>query len=162
MVTKLVLWAILLMIGVSDAQRHRIPNQLVIALMLCVCVDVYMQGHVEWWLHIKGFLVTFAVCFWLYLTRVMAGGDVKLLAVVAFWLGATEMWQAVPFMIMAGGVTGLFYLALYLASTSEPISVQVKVYAVQKITRGWKSKQPLVIPFAPSIVIGLAYYFYIQ
>ncbi|MBR9788127.1 MAG: prepilin peptidase [Vibrionaceae bacterium] len=162
MVTNLALWAILLMIGVSDAQRHRIPNQLVIALMLCVCVDVYMQADVEWWFHIKGFLLTFAACFCLYLMRVMAGGDVKLLAVVAFWLGATEMWQAVPYMIIAGGVTGLFYLALYLASTSEPISIQVKVYAVQKMTRGWRSKQPLVIPFAPSIVIGLAYYFYIH
>lgn len=162
MMTNCVLWGILLMIGVSDAQRHRIPNQLVIALLVFVCVDVYLQSNIDLWLHIKGFLVTFAVCFWLYLMRVMAGGDVKLLAVVALWLGATEMWQAVPFMVMAGGVTGLFYLALYLASTSEPISVQVKIYAVQKITKDWKSKQPLVIPFAPAIVIGLAYYFYIQ
>lgn len=162
MLTNLVIWGLISAIGVSDAQRHRIPNQLVIVLMLFVCVDVYMQNDVEWWLHIKGFLITFAVCFWLYLLRVMAGGDVKLLAVVAFWLGASTMWQAVPYIVLAGGVTGLFYLALYLASSSESIGVHVRLYALQKVSRGWKTKQPLVIPFAPAIVIGLAYYFYIH
>jgi prepilin peptidase CpaA len=162
MLINLVIWGIISAIGVSDAQRHRIPNQLIIALMCFVCVDVYMQSDIEWWLHIKGFLVTFAVCFWLYLIRVMAGGDVKLLAVVAFWLGSATMWQAVPYIVIAGGVTGLFYLALHLASSNDPISVHVKLYALQKVTRGWKSKQPLVIPFAPAIVIGLAYYSYIH
>ncbi|MCF7481311.1 A24 family peptidase [Vibrio sp. J1-1] len=157
-----VLWSVLFVIGVSDAQRHRIPNQLVGVLFLVVVVNLYLESDVEWMIHLKGLLVTFTTCFLLYLVRVMAGGDVKLLAAIGFWLGAETMWQVTPYIVIAGGIIGVFYLALHLASSVEPIGQQVKAYAVQKVTPGWKNKQPLVIPFAPTIVIGLAYYFYIQ
>jgi prepilin peptidase CpaA len=92
----------------------------------------------------------------------MAGGDVKLLTVLGLWLGAETMWSVTPFIIVAGGVIGVFYLALNLASSSVSIAEHVRSYAVQKVTPGWKNEQPLVIPFAPAIVIGLAYYFYIH
>ncbi|MBR9874156.1 MAG: prepilin peptidase [Vibrionaceae bacterium] len=162
MLIDIVIWGLITAIGVSDAQRHRIPNLFVVVLLFVVFIDVSLQPDIEWSLHFKGFLVTFVVCFCLYLMRVMAGGDVKLLAVLAFWLGASTMWRVIPYIVIAGGVTGLFYLASHLASSVEPIGQQVKYYAVQKVTPGWKSKQPLVIPFAPAIVIGLAYYFYIH
>lgn len=161
-VTSCLVWGILLVTGVSDAQRHRIPNQLVGILLLVVLADLCLKSNVEWVLHFKGFLVTFSVGFLIYLMRAMAGGDVKFLAVVGLWLGAETMWQATPYIIVSGGVVGFFYLALHMASTYEPILKQVKAYVVQKVTPGWKSRQPLVIPFAPAIVIGLAYYFYIH
>ncbi|MGR5485587.1 A24 family peptidase [Vibrio alfacsensis] len=156
------IWLILMLAGVSDAQRHRIPNPLVLALLLVVTVELFQQQEVMWWLHLKGFLATFAIGFVLYLIRAMAGGDVKLLAVIGLWLGADVMWQVTPYIIIAGGVIGAFYLALHLASSTEPINQQVKAYAVQRVTPGWRSQQPLVIPFAPAIVVGLAYYFYVH
>ncbi|MFN1550510.1 A24 family peptidase [Vibrio natriegens] len=162
MMITLVIWLLLFSIGVSDAQRHLIPNKLVLALLSCVVASLVIQQDIVWWLHVKGFLTTFIVCFCLYLMRVMAGGDVKLLAVIGLWIGNETMWQATPYIVLAGGVIGAFFLALYVASSNVPIGLQVKAYAVQKVTPGWKSKQPLVIPFAPAIVIGLAYYFYIH
>ncbi|MCA0934768.1 A24 family peptidase [Vibrio alginolyticus] len=158
----LIIWALLIAIGVSDVQRHRIPNQAVGVLLLAVLLDAYLRTDIVWWVHLKGFLVTFFVCFGFYITRVMAAGDVKLLAVIGLWLGATDMLQVVPFIIVAGGVIAFFYLAHYMAYTTEPLVKQVKTYAVQRATPGWKAQQPLVIPFAPAIVVGLAYYFYIQ
>lgn len=158
----LIIWGLLVTIGVSDAQRHRIPNQLVGFLLLAVVGSILQQPSLEWDIHLKGFFITFAVGFGLYLARTMAGGDVKLLAVLGLWLGYETMWKATPYIVLAGGVIGMFYLALHVASSSVPIGVQMKAYAVQKVTPGWSSKQPLVIPFAPAIVIGLAYYFYIQ
>ncbi len=159
---NLLIWFFLVMIGVSDVQKHRIPNQLVGLLLLAVAIELWLVPDIELWMHLKALLVTFLVCFVLYLLRVMAGGDVKLLAVVGFWLGPEAMSKVAPYIIVAGGVIGAFYLALYLASSNYTIAEQVKAYAVQKVTPGWKSKQPLVIPFAPAIVIGLAYYFYIH
>ncbi|MGP8307469.1 A24 family peptidase [Vibrio sp. YIC-376] len=158
---SLVIWSILIMIGVSDAQRHRIPNKFVGLLLIAIAFDLYThQESIVWWIHIKGLLITLAIGFGLYLARAMAGGDVKLLTVLGLWLGAETMWSVTPFIIVAGGVIGIFYLALYFASSSYSIVEHVRAYALQKITPGWKSKQTLVIPFAPAIVIGLAYYFY--
>lgn len=158
----LIIWTLLTAIGVSDAQRHRIPNKLVFYLLLAVIAETYLQPDIALWPHIRGMLVTFAVGFLLYLGRIMAGGDVKLLTVLGLWLGAETMWSVTPFIIVAGGVIGVFYLALNLASSSVSIAEHVRSYAVQKVTPGWKNEQPLVIPFAPAIVIGLAYYFYIH
>ncbi|WP_331437811.1 A24 family peptidase [Vibrio mytili] len=158
----MIIWGLLLAIGVSDAQRHRIPNQLVAFLLLAVVVSILQQSSVVWSLHLKGVFITFAVGFGLYLVRIMAGGDVKLLSVLGLWLGGKTMWQAIPYMVLAGGIIGVFFLALHLASSNVSFTQQVKGYALQKATPGWKSKQPLVIPFAPAIVIGLAYYFYIH
>ncbi len=159
---SLIVWVLLIVIGVSDAQRHQIPNRLVGMLLLAVLADLYFQQDVVVSFNIKGMLVTFAVGFLLYLGRLMAGGDVKLLTVLGLWLGAETMWSVTPFIIVAGGVLGAFYLALYVASSSHSVGEHMRAYAVQKVTPGWKSKQPLVIPFAPAIVIGLAYYFHIH
>ncbi|ANQ17859.1 A24 family peptidase [Vibrio natriegens] len=157
---NVVIWSLLIIIGVSDAQRHRIPNQYIGMLLLAVTIDLSLKQDVSWWFQAQGFLVTFALGFGLYLCRLMAGGDVKLLAVLGLWLGAETMWSVTPFIVVAGGVIGGFYLALYLASSSYSITEHARAYAVQKVSPGWKSKEPLVIPFAPAIVIGLAYYFY--
>jgi prepilin peptidase CpaA len=156
----LIIWTLLTAIGVSDAQRHRIPNNLVFFLLLAVLASLCLKQDMEVWLHLKGMLITFALGFLLYLGRLMAGGDVKLLTVLGLWLGAETMWSVTPFIIVAGGVIGGFYLAMHFASSSYSITEHARAYTVQKVTPGWKSKQPLVIPFAPAIVIGLAYYFY--
>ncbi len=161
MLIHLVIWGLIASIGVSDAQRHQIPNKLVGILLLTVVGELCLQPDLALWLHIKGLLITFSIGFLLYLGRLMAGGDVKLLAVIGFWLGAETMWQVTPYIVVAGGVVSVFYLALHMASSADSIGQQVKAYAVQKVTPGWKTEQPLVIPFAPAIVIGLAYYFYI-
>ncbi|KIN10315.1 peptidase A24 [Vibrio mytili] len=158
----IIIWVLLAVIGVSDAQRHRIPNQLVGLLACAVLADIYMQGSEVLGSHIQGLLTTFAICFGLYLLRVMAGGDVKLLATVGLWVGIDVMGEVSLYIVVAGGLIALFYLALHVACSTIPFTQQVKGYAVQKVTPGWKSKQPLVIPFAPAIVIGLAYYFYIH
>ncbi len=159
---NLVIWFLLVAIGVSDAQRHRIPNHMVGLLLLAVIISVLQQPGVDWIIHVKGFLITFVVGFGLYLVRAMAGGDVKLLAVLGLWLGDGMMWQVTPYIVLSGGVIGVFFLALHMASSGESVLLQVKAYSLQKITPGWKTQQPLVIPFAPAIVIGLAYYFYVH
>ncbi|WP_243974574.1 prepilin peptidase [Vibrio natriegens] len=158
----LIIWTLLTAIGVSDAQRHRIPNNLVFFLLLAVLASLCLKQDMEVWLHLKGMLITFALGFLLYLGRLMAGGDVKLLTVLGLWLGAETMWSVTPFIIVAGGVVGIFYLALHIATSSYSFTEHIRVYAVQKVTPGWKNEQRLVIPFAPAIVIGLAYYFYIH
>ncbi|UYI46500.1 prepilin peptidase [Vibrio natriegens] len=159
---NLLIWVLLFIIGVSDVQRNRIPNNLVIVLFLVVFVDLSQTPELLWMLHIKGMLITLSVGFALYVFKAMAGGDVKLLAVVGLWLGSEVMWQATAYVIVSGGIIGVLYLMLHLVSSGISFRDQVKTYAVQRVTPGWAAQHALVIPFAPAIVIGTAYYFYIH
>lgn len=162
MFLELIIWSLLISIGVSDAQRHLIPNHYVFGLIVLVVLQLTFDSSVMWLEHVKGFGATFGICIVLYALRLMAGGDVKLLAVVGLWLGAGDMWQSTAYIILAGGVVSVFYLAFYLASSPITLTEHARYYTIQKATPGWKAKQPLVIPFAPAIVIGLACYFYIH
>lgn len=159
---ELIIWFLLIVIGVSDAQKQRIPNKAVLLLLGVITASLMYETDTSGVEHLYGGLLSFAVCFVLYLLKIMAGGDVKLLTAIGVWLGAETMWQVTPYIIIAGGVIGIFYLALFIASTYDSFLLQIKAYAIQKVTPGWKSKQPLVIPFAPAIVIGLAYFFYVH
>lgn len=160
MLSELVIWSLLIAIGVSDAQKHRIPNIAVLLLLVAVTANVLYSPSVSLLDHAYGGLVAFAVCFVLYLIKAMAGGDVKLLAVIGAWLGLSNLWEASIGIILAGGIVGIFYLMLHIASTSVALTHQVKGYCIEKVTPGFRSNKPLVIPFAPVIVIGLAYFSY--
>ncbi|MGR5278015.1 A24 family peptidase [Vibrio rotiferianus] len=158
---EILVWGVLLAIGVSDAQRHRIPNKFVLVLLLVVVASLTSPPSTDWIDHVKGGVVTFFICFGLFMLRVMAGGDVKLLAVIGVWLGLSRIGDAMIWIILAGGVVGLFYAALNIASNDKSLSHQVRGYCLRKATPGLRHESHLVIPFAPVIVIGLAYYSYI-
>ncbi|WP_282065213.1 A24 family peptidase [Vibrio rotiferianus] len=157
----LLVWGLLIAIGVSDAQRHRIPNKYVLVLFLVVVASLISTPSTDWFDHVKGGVVTFFICFGLFMVRAMAGGDVKLLAVIGVWLGLSRIGDAMMWVILAGGIVGLFYAALNIASNDKPLSHQVRGYCLRKVTPGFRHESHLVIPFAPVIVIGLAYYSYI-
>ncbi|WP_010449991.1 A24 family peptidase [Vibrio rotiferianus] len=157
----LLVWGLLIAIGVSDAQRHRIPNKYVLVLFLVVVASLISTPSTDWLDHVKGGVVTFFICFGLFMVRAMAGGDVKLLAVIGVWLGLSRIGDAMMWVILAGGIVGLFYAALNIASSDKSLSHQVRGYCLRKVTPGFRHESHLVIPFAPVIVIGLAYYSYI-
>ena len=161
MLIEFAAWSILFAIGVSDAQRHRIPNKYVLVFLLVVAASLTSSPGTDWYDHVKGGVVTFFICFGLFMVRVMAGGDVKLLAVIGVWLGLSRIGDAMMWVILAGGIVGLFYAALNIASNDKPLSHQVRGYCLRKVTPGFRHESHLVIPFAPVIVIGLAYYSYI-
>lgn len=162
MALEIVIWSLLFAIGVSDAQKHKIPNKAVLLLLVVVAASVVLVPNSNGLDHLYGGLVAFAVCFVLYLCKVMAGGDVKLLAVLGAWIGLSNLGAASIGIVMAGGVVSLFYLALHIASSTINLSDQVKGYCLEKVTPGLKASKPLVIPFAPVSVIGLAYFSYLN
>ncbi|NAW59250.1 MULTISPECIES: A24 family peptidase [unclassified Vibrio] len=155
-----VFWSVLLVIGVSDAQKHRIPNKLVLTLLLVVIVSIAADPAGPLLDHLSGFFIAFTVCLLLYITRVMAAGDVKLLAVVGLWVGVSQLADTAIWIVLAGGMVGVFYLALFLAESRGTLYQNVVGYVYQKATPG-SQKTRLVIPFAPVIVIGLALQSYI-
>lgn len=159
-VIALLFWGLLLAIGVSDAQRHRIPNIMVLMLLLVTVVFIITFAGEEWLEHLLGGLTAFGVSLLFYWKRAMAAGDVKLLFVIGLWVGLSRLADISIAIILAGGVIGCFYLAHYIAHTGISFQHNARSYYYQRMSFKYQHQTKLVIPFAPAVVIGLASYNY--
>ncbi len=100
----------LVMAAVSDLYSLRIPNWLTGALLLAFPVMALLVGHdVAWMSHLLAGLCVFAVCAVMFALQWMGGGDVKLLAATAVWIG---LGQLLPFLTLVAIVGGVFALIL--------------------------------------------------
>lgn len=98
----------LVMAGVSDFRTLRIPNWLTGALALAFPIAVLISGQpVDWLSHVGAGAAVFAVAAVLFALRLMGGGDVKLLAATALWVG---LGQLLPFLVLVALVGGVFAL----------------------------------------------------
>ncbi|MOA31666.1 Type IV leader peptidase family protein [compost metagenome] len=95
----------------SDAVNHRLPNYY---LLLGLSTALFLQGWIAGWAGVltggAGLLAGFAVFLPFYALGGMAAGDVKLMAVVGSFLGASGALWAGAFSLMAGSVLGIIYL----------------------------------------------------
>ena len=157
----IICWGLLFSIGVSDAQKHRIPNKLVLILLVFVLSNVlFFEEKNQLWNHFLGAGVAFTVCFLLYKFKAMAAGDVKLFFVVGLWVGMDNLGDTSILILLAGGVIGVFYMAYYLANTDISLIKSTQGYYTDKMTLGINKRSRMVIPLAPAIVIGLACFYY--
>lgn len=176
--TSLFIWAVLVNIAVSDAKTHRIPNKLLALLLMLMCLSTLIQTHQLALGAVfldKGaaFGIAFTFSLGLYLIRVMAPGDVKLIAVLGFFLGTEQLVSYFFYVCVSTAFVGSMYWLLNrlnLATRAElnmdavelvgymVLSMQLRRQAsVKKIT---VEKALTYMPFAPILVIGLALHQY--
>jgi len=94
---NLLIWTVLFAVAVSDAKEHRIPNTLLLAVVVLVFINIVFliqDFSLLFWSFITG-ITCFICALLLYFLKVMAPGDVKLLGVVGFWLGSEHITQAI-------------------------------------------------------------------
>lgn len=92
--------------GISDFRTLRIPNWLTGALALAFPVSALAVGQpVDWLSHLGAGVAVFAVAAGLFALRLMGGGDVKLLAATAMWVG---LGQLLPYLVLVALVGGVF------------------------------------------------------
>lgn len=159
------IWFVLLIIAVSDARDHRIPNiLLMVTLSLCglkmvlhptlspTLTEALMGGGAMFF----GALV-------LHLMRIMAPGDVKLLGVIGFWLGWGQLLDISVWIAIATLLVGGIHAVISVAGTEQSLQRQFERYKMlfaygrtgtKVLDSGNETK--LRMPFAPVIVIGLA------
>lgn len=102
----------LVMAGVSDFRTLRIPNWLTGALALAFPIAALAAGQpIDWLSHVGAGVAVFAVAAVLFAFRLMGGGDVKLLAATALWVG---FGQLLPFLMLVALVGGVFALVCVL------------------------------------------------
>lgn len=165
------LWTILILIGVSDAREYRIPNSwivmvLFVAMLSLVIADYPNQSLSLWADKVLGFAIMFVGGLLCYApSRLMAAGDVKLLAVMGFIVGASHVSAFVA--CIAGAVVfvgTLYWLHNRSARTFRRAGDFRKGDIVHTLTmKGVESNVAHVtpMPLAPVMIIGLAMYDYL-
>lgn len=106
------LFALLIIAAVSDWRSYRIPNWLTLSgVIFGLTYNALLPATPEHGLYwaVLGMLVCFAITLPLYLMHTMGAGDVKLMAMVGAFLGASEAFYAVLIIFIAGGVAALLF-----------------------------------------------------
>ena len=104
----------ILMVGAaaSDALTYRIPNWLTGVIALLFPVAAIAAGmpvdHMLW--HLISGIVLLVLGFALFTAGMFGGGDAKLMAAAALWLGWSQELQFLVFTALAGGVLAVVYL----------------------------------------------------
>ena len=99
--------------AVSDAKHYLIPNWLTAGIALMAAVSFFQPetDPVFLALHFAAALLVLAVGFTLFAWNLFGGGDVKLLAALAFWTGFGDLPRLLLVTTLAGGVLALGILA---------------------------------------------------
>lgn len=104
--------ALLVAAAVSDLRSYRIPNLVVLAILLLYPVHVVVSPlPVDWLVGLAVFAVSLAVGFALFATRIFGAGDAKLIAATMLWAGPVLAPPALLICALSGGVIALVMLS---------------------------------------------------
>lgn len=94
----------------SDVLKLRIPNAIPLAILLLFAIKVLLGGVAGPGSHAQAMLVALAILVPLFALDMLGGGDVKLLAAVALWLGMANLALLLIAVGLVGGVFALVWL----------------------------------------------------
>lgn len=104
--------SLVLVAAASDIAMYRIPN--IVVLMIIVLYPIYVivtPGEEQWLYSIALFAVTIAVGIPLAHFRIFGAGDMKLLAAILLWAGPALAAPALVVATVAGGLMSLLMLS---------------------------------------------------
>lgn len=137
--------------GIGDFLTMRIPNWLNLAIALSMPPIALLAGmplHVLGW-HLLAGVVMLVIGFGLFAGRFIGGGDAKLIAAAALWIGWTQLLLFVIITSLAGGVLAILMKLWQLLR----IEHQVKDFAWLKQL----FRRDLQLPYGAAIAVGAAW-----
>ncbi|WP_165310379.1 A24 family peptidase [Vibrio ziniensis] len=167
------IWVILVIVGVFDAREYRIPNSLVLLLVVLSFVASFIEPSViqqGWLLHIAGFVAAFFIGLIFYVLKIMAAGDVKLFGVLGLMLGLIQLPLFAQYLaVSCVFIGGMYWLlnrlelagqATRVNNSKGNIAHTISIQAYQ-LKDDFKSRRNLAyMPFAPVLIVALAMYHY--
>ena len=116
--TSALLAVLLFAAAASDLRSRRIPNWLIVvgiggafgAHAMSMANDMAPLAGVASWSPLAGLATGFALLLPLYLLRATGAGDVKLMAAVGAFVGASNVLSAALYTLLAGGLLSLLYM----------------------------------------------------
>lgn len=107
----------LLVAAVSDLRTFRIPNVFPVFIMsLFIGYWVLVQTEVNLLGHLTSFALTFLLGLVAFRYRILAGGDVKLIAAIALWFSVEQLYILLTLIAIAGGVQAAIVVFCHYAS----------------------------------------------
>lgn len=140
--------AALLIAAMNDLYEYKIPNWVSIVLFFSYfAAGVGLNAPAS--MLIEGFLfgcAALAVGFGLFATKVLGGGDAKLIAACAPWIGLSAL---APFLVNMALAGGAFAVILFTFRKFPPPAVIVSAPWLMRL-----HQRPKDIPYAVAIAIG--------
>jgi len=125
-----------------DATRFIIPNWLVGFLLALYPVAVFFAPvPIDWQHDLLGFLGAFAVGYVIFALNIMGGGDVKLIIVLALWVGLGKLADFGLDFALLGGVLTIILLTLR--------ATMPAIITPEKLPRVLKKREP--VPYGLAI-----------
>lgn len=162
---SLFFWFILLIISCHDLKENKIPNVMLVVLLIFKVISLSFQNG-SFWYAILGGLLFFSGGFILYLLRALSPGDVKLLGVIGFYVEYGNLVEASLCITIYSGVVAVFYL-MYNLSFLGVTNLSV-IFMQPSLLKGSNTNYnksqvgrysgKLTMPFAPCVVLGMAAY----
>jgi prepilin peptidase CpaA len=152
--------ALLVAVARSDVAARRIPNVLVLALVIvgaCVAATI-LRAPVGLRGAASGFALGLALWAPLWLMRVLGAGDVKLAAAIGAWLGPAGMLEASVLAALAGGVLALAVLARRRRVAALAGGVALWAAALQRgqLTKPLVDEKTDLLPYGVALAVGAA------
>ena len=140
--------------GISDLSTMRIPNRLVMAILLGYVILAPLAGLSlsQVGMGIASALIVFCLAFGVFAMGWMGGGDVKLMSVAALWLGLPQLG---PFLLWTSMVGALLTLAL-MVYRSLPLSKAVRGFGWASDLHTTKTGVPYGVAIASASLIVIA------
>jgi prepilin peptidase CpaA len=155
--------ALLLAAAGADAWKRRIPNALNAVLGLTgLWAQAYGRGWAALGSGLAAAVLTVALLWWPWGKGMLGGGDVKMAAGAAAWMGLGKMPEYLLLAAVAGGVLALIYYALSSRDSRREIRMNlttaVVTATVPKVTLhngAGRRSVPYSVSFAASALIIL-------
>lgn len=150
LVVTLLFAAPLMMAAYTDYSSMRIPNTVVLALMAAffVSLPLHWQGIGVLGEHLGMFASFLAVGFVFFALGWLGGGDAKLMAAIALWLGWQDAMMFIVYTTLFGAAIALF---LMLSKRFAPVRLRTSAFGM-KIYQGDKD-----MPYGIALAAGALY-----
>lgn len=138
-VVYLFLLGILLIAAFIDLEHHLVPNSLVFTAFFAGLAAQLFLPFKSWGSSLTGLVLGGGIFLAIYvLTRGgMGAGDVKLMAVIGFYLGWPGTIIAMFFAFLLGAISGIFLIAAGLKKRRDPLPFVPALFAGTFLTVYW-------------------------
>ncbi|WP_172972841.1 prepilin peptidase [Vibrio sp. B1Z05] len=163
----IVFWSLLFLISINDLKFHRIPNKLLLILLSFQALNIHIY-ELPLGNFLLGGTLLFFISLIMFLLKVMSPGDVKLLGVVGFCVGLNDVGGCITWIVLASGIIGTLFTVYNfsflgiknpLLLINEP-KLYTRINTNAQNSNPWRYGDKLTMPFAPSVMVGLALFYY--
>ena len=150
--------ALLMAVARSDLIARRVPNALVVALLVggCTAATIGLLGDVGPLRALTGAALGFAAWLPFWLLRLLGAGDVKLATAIGAWLGPWGVLEASLLAALAGGVLALAVVARRrrLGALASGFALWVAALRRGELTKPLVDGRAELLPYGVALAVG--------